>query len=787
MKRNGNASLNFPATARLPIENWGVHGGTTMRSHAAFGLFLFLFLRAIVAHAAELTVPGMHATIQQAVDAAAEGDVVVVSEGEFKEHLLLRSGVTVRGAGRGKTILRADVAQNPVVGVKAEVVGASVEGMSIRPLLPVPMANKAYVLVEVAGKLFTLKDCEVTGAPDTGVWVRDGATATVINCALNNCASQGMWVRAADADVQQCTFEGSRYGLGVVEDAGVTVSDSTFSSQQASGLYARLCKPSTFTRCKFENNAENGAEAEFMARLQFTESVFIGHSLTGVLLSGGSHADFSLCNFTRNRSGVDATAQATAFLEQCRAYQNNYGARAYYGALLQLQACDIEDSQFAGVYAASWDTFVVVEDSTIHYGQGHGVMVTEASTAEVCGNKVTNNMGIGLFVHDEGSTLQADGNTLEANAQGDSDTHEGLPANRQMQAGTMLIGYWFAKGDFDRLEKMEQRLRDLRGRNKYGYWEQEYFPTGIHTGYAHVTRNSERWHKLLDAWEKAHPDSIYPLIIRAQRLVRDGWEARGDGFADSVTKQGWKVFREKLQLAEEQLKKAEALEENDAYLYAVWIEVALGLGASKPERMKLVEAAKDIDPDFYAPYEKMQFSLMPRWGGSSEEIEAFARKANEWAGPQQGTQMYALLAIDMRRRMLDDFTEIKAFKWDLLNQGFDQLREAFPESDYYLQVQCWFSHYYKDKEKARELFALIGDDYNTSVWDREESFIRSRRWARSEGRISDTVAKMEQETAQQALEENLSDIAIIGGAGAAFVVLLGVLLVRARRRKPPEA
>jgi hypothetical protein len=758
-----------------------------MRSHAAFSLFLFAFFWAVVAHAAELTVPGMHATIQQAIDAAAEGDVVVVSEGEFKEHLLLRSGVAVRGAGRGKTILQADISQSPVVGVKTEVVGASVEGMSIRPVLPVPAANNAYVHVEVAGKQFTLKDCEVTGAPDTGVWVRDGATATVIQCAINNCASQGIWVMVGDADVQQCTFEGSRYGIAVVEDAGVTVSDSTFSSQQASGLYARKCKPSTFTRCKFENNAKNGVEAEFMARLQFTESMFTGHSQAGVLLSGGSHADFSMCNFTRNQVGVDATAQATAFLQQCRAYQNDYGARAYYGALLQLQACDIEDSQCVGVYAASWDSFVIVEDSTIHDGEGAGVMAAEASTAEVCSSKVTNNMGAGLHLHDEGSRLQADGNTLEGNAQGDSDTHEGLPANRQMQADTLLIGYWFAKGDFDRLEEMEQRLRDRRGRNKYGYWEQEYFPTAIHTGYAHVTRNSERWHKLLDAWEKAHPESIYPLIIRAQRLVRDGWEARGSGYADTVTEQGWKVFREKLQLAEEQLKKAEALEENDAYLYAVWIEVAMGLGASKQERMKLVEAAKDIDPEFYAAYEKMQFSLTPRWGGSAEEIEAFAREANEWAGPQQGTQMYALLASDMQRSLQKDFTEIKAFNWELLSQGFDQLRAAFPESDYYLEVQSWFSHYYRDKDKARELFALIGDDYNIDVWGREEAFIRSRRWARSEGRIADTVAKMEQETAQQALEENWSDVATIGGAGAAIVALLGLFLVRARRRKSPAA
>ena len=49
--------------------------------------------------AATLRVPRDHPTIQAAIDAGASGDVVLVSHGEYREHLRLREGVVVRSSG----------------------------------------------------------------------------------------------------------------------------------------------------------------------------------------------------------------------------------------------------------------------------------------------------------------------------------------------------------------------------------------------------------------------------------------------------------------------------------------------------------------------------------------------------------------------------------------------------------------------------------------------------------------------------------------------------------------
>ncbi|WP_159397204.1 NosD domain-containing protein [Sorangium cellulosum] len=52
-----------------------------------------------------LVVPDAYASIQEAIDAAAYGDTVFVQPGEYHEHLRLRSGVRLVGAGAAATVL----------------------------------------------------------------------------------------------------------------------------------------------------------------------------------------------------------------------------------------------------------------------------------------------------------------------------------------------------------------------------------------------------------------------------------------------------------------------------------------------------------------------------------------------------------------------------------------------------------------------------------------------------------------------------------------------------------
>ncbi|HLC18049.1 MAG TPA: hypothetical protein VJM57_03435 [Thermodesulfobacteriota bacterium] len=49
--------------------------------------------------AATIRVPGDFGSIQEAVDRAAPGDVVIVEEGEYRENVVIKKPVDLRGAG----------------------------------------------------------------------------------------------------------------------------------------------------------------------------------------------------------------------------------------------------------------------------------------------------------------------------------------------------------------------------------------------------------------------------------------------------------------------------------------------------------------------------------------------------------------------------------------------------------------------------------------------------------------------------------------------------------------
>ena len=80
-----------------------------------FSALLFAALPATLVGAVERLVPDDFDTIQAAIDASADGDVVIVATGSYTENLSLKSGVDVRGREAARTILLPSEVTIPVV------------------------------------------------------------------------------------------------------------------------------------------------------------------------------------------------------------------------------------------------------------------------------------------------------------------------------------------------------------------------------------------------------------------------------------------------------------------------------------------------------------------------------------------------------------------------------------------------------------------------------------------------------------------------------------------------
>ncbi len=71
-------------------------------SKAFISVFVILTFASSAAYGAELLVPQSFKTIGEAVTKASSGDTVVVAAGIYKENVVIKSGVTLKGAGSGK-------------------------------------------------------------------------------------------------------------------------------------------------------------------------------------------------------------------------------------------------------------------------------------------------------------------------------------------------------------------------------------------------------------------------------------------------------------------------------------------------------------------------------------------------------------------------------------------------------------------------------------------------------------------------------------------------------------
>lgn len=110
-------------------------------------------------------------------------------------------------------------------------------------------------------------------------------------------------------------------------------------------------------------------------------------------------------------------------------------------------------------------------------------------------------------------------------------------------------------------------------------------------------------------------------MFRGEHEVALAWEARGTGFADTVTEAGWKGMREHLGKARRALRRAYKIEPGYAESTTRLITVAMGGATAGSESPKYwFDRAHRAQPDHYPAWENYLYALLPRWGGSFEQM-----------------------------------------------------------------------------------------------------------------------------------------------------------------------
>jgi hypothetical protein len=162
---------------------------------------------------------------------------------------------------------------------------------------------------------------------------------------------------------------------------------------------------------------------------------------------------------------------------------------------------------------------------------------------------------------------------------------------------------------------------------------------------AEVMEDEQLAQHLYTQWRKI--DSSYAArTTRGGLLIDSAWAARGDGWASTVTEQGWKNFRDRLAEAQTELEDA-VKEFPDGWVAHAKLEtVAMGLGLPRAYLEEHFKRAVKVRPRYQAAYfAKLQY-LMPRWHGNAEELTAFGKDCVDTGFWKEGIPQLQLMAID---------------------------------------------------------------------------------------------------------------------------------------------
>ncbi|MFE5813830.1 hypothetical protein ACFQ6S_10555 [Streptomyces sp. NPDC056479] len=133
------------------------------------------------------------------------------------------------------------------------------------------------------------------------------------------------------------------------------------------------------------------------------------------------------------------------------------------------------------------------------------------------------------------------------------------------------------------------------------------------------------------------------LLISGTRHISWGWEARTAARAVDVTQEQWRVFHERLGIAEEQLLEAAELRPDWITPWRRLLTSGRGMSLGSAVNETRLAAALRRDPlDLESRIEWVS-QLQPRWGGEPGQALTFAREA--FAGAPEGHRLGCVIAM----------------------------------------------------------------------------------------------------------------------------------------------
>ena len=176
--------------------------------------------------------------------------------------------------------------------------------------------------------------------------------------------------------------------------------------------------------------------------------------------------------------------------------------------------------------------------------------------------------------------------------------------------------------------KLLNKIIDDFQRSMYEDFHYEYV---VYNCYTMFKGGNPEHEEILDAWLMATPESYVHHVARGIWYLARSWAARGGELAKHTSKEQFEKMRRFAESAEASL--ARALELNPRSFRALTTQIDLDqIHGGFDESVEVVNRALEVYPESFLLRQIFIENLVPRWGGSYELMDAFAKQSQEYIG-----------------------------------------------------------------------------------------------------------------------------------------------------------
>jgi ankyrin repeat protein len=311
------------------------------------------------------------------------------------------------------------------------------------------------------------------------------------------------------------------------------------------------------------------------------------------------------------------------------------------------------------------------------------------------------------------------------------DREKFLKSDLTRQVNTLLLNRQFRQ-----LDALAETLLREKQRFPSGRMKEAVFYYGVDRDLKKA--NAEYFRKrmlLIDEWinatgsETAHIASMHLAIGYA-------WAYRGGGYSNTVTKENSKKF---ISILDTALKKGEHLRYSgtkNISVYAKLISIYKTRRGNNDYIQKLAIEGARIEPYYYGLHKSTITALLPKWGGSREDVKTYIQRTSEKYGRKTDKKdMYFRLVQDVFEKAKEKNFPFYQFNWRRVKDSFNAYVNLYPVTEKHYHSMAKMAGAFNDRAAVTEYLSFTSQQWNhfaKSIWKRKTTLNQFVEWANEE-------------------------------------------------------